>query len=106
VTPENLGDLYQKVMRGEIRPGKPSGWELRDEPAKLEEEFLSSGHFACPGCGETLAFRHVLKALGRKVAVITTAGCGSVVDGYWPFLPPRFLSSTAPLVRRRQPLQA
>jgi pyruvate/2-oxoacid:ferredoxin oxidoreductase beta subunit len=53
-------------------------------PAKLEEEFLSSGHFACPGCGETLAFRHVLKALGRKVAVITTAGCGSVVDGYWP----------------------
>jgi pyruvate/2-oxoacid:ferredoxin oxidoreductase beta subunit len=53
-------------------------------PAKVEEEFLSSGHFACPGCGETLAFRHVLKALGRKVAVITTAGCGSVVDGYWP----------------------
>jgi len=51
---------------------------------KLEEEFLSSGHFACPGCGETLAFRHVLKALGRNVAVITTAGCGSVVDGYWP----------------------
>jgi pyruvate/2-oxoacid:ferredoxin oxidoreductase beta subunit len=50
----------------------------------LEEEFLSSGHFACPGCGETLAFRHVLKALGRSVAVITTAGCGSVVDGYWP----------------------
>jgi pyruvate/2-oxoacid:ferredoxin oxidoreductase beta subunit len=31
-----------------------------------------------------LAFRHVLKALGRRVAVITTAGCGSVVDGYWP----------------------
>jgi len=52
--------------------------------AKLEEEFLSSGHFACPGCGETLAFRHVLKVLGRRVAVITTAGCGSVVDGYWP----------------------
>lgn len=52
--------------------------------AILEEEFLSSGHFACPGCGETLAFRHVLKALGRRVAVITTAGCGSVVDGYWP----------------------
>jgi pyruvate/2-oxoacid:ferredoxin oxidoreductase beta subunit len=52
--------------------------------AKLEEEFLSGGHFACPGCGETLAFRHVLKALGRRVAVITTAGCGSVVDGYWP----------------------
>ena len=51
---------------------------------ELEEEFLSSGHFACPGCGETLAFRHVLKALGGRVAVVTTAGCGSVVDGYWP----------------------
>jgi hypothetical protein len=23
VTPEGLGDLYQKVMRGEIRSGKP-----------------------------------------------------------------------------------
>lgn len=52
--------------------------------AEMEEELLSSGHFACPGCGETLAFRHVLRALGRRVAVITTAGCGSVVDGYWP----------------------
>lgn len=50
----------------------------------LEEEMLSSGHFACPGCGETLAFRHVLKALGKRVVVVTTAGCGSVVDGYWP----------------------
>jgi pyruvate/2-oxoacid:ferredoxin oxidoreductase beta subunit len=54
------------------------------KPQELEEELLSSGHFACPGCGETLAFRHVLKALGKRVAVITTAGCGSVVDGYWP----------------------
>lgn len=50
----------------------------------LEEELISSGHFACPGCGETLAFRHVLRAIGKKVAVVTTAGCGSVVDGYWP----------------------
>lgn len=51
---------------------------------RLAEELISSGHFACPGCGETLAFRHVLRAIGKEVAVITTAGCGSVVDGYWP----------------------
>jgi pyruvate/2-oxoacid:ferredoxin oxidoreductase beta subunit len=50
----------------------------------LTEELISPGHFACPGCGETIAFRHVLHALGRDTVVVTTAGCGSVVDGYYP----------------------
>jgi pyruvate/2-oxoacid:ferredoxin oxidoreductase beta subunit len=54
------------------------------EYLSLEKELVSSGHFACPGCGETLAFRHVLKALGRDTVVVTSAGCGSVVDGYYP----------------------
>jgi pyruvate/2-oxoacid:ferredoxin oxidoreductase beta subunit len=45
---------------------------------------VAPGHFACPGCGESIAFRHVLHALGRNTVVVTTAGCGSVVDGYYP----------------------
>ena len=49
-----------------------------------DKEYMYSGSFACPGCGLTIAFRHVVKALGKNTAVITTAGCGSVVAGYYP----------------------
>ena len=50
----------------------------------MATELVSPGHFACPGCGETIAFRHVLHALGKQTVVVTSAGCGSVVDGYHP----------------------
>ncbi len=50
----------------------------------MENEMVSPGHFACPGCGETIAFRHVTRVLGRRTVVVTSAGCGSVVDGYYP----------------------
>jgi pyruvate/2-oxoacid:ferredoxin oxidoreductase beta subunit len=49
-----------------------------------QEEMVRPGGFACPGCGETVAFRHVVNALGRNTAVITSAGCASVVNGYHP----------------------
>ena len=54
------------------------------ETAHLENEFVYPGSFSCPGCGLTIAFRHVVKTLGKNTAVITTAGCGSVVAGYYP----------------------
>lgn len=50
-------------------------------PAK---ENVRPGGFACPGCGETIAFRHVTNTLGKNTAVVTSAGCASVVDGYFP----------------------
>lgn len=50
----------------------------------MKNEMMNPGHFACPGCGEALAFRHVLRTLGRRTVVVATAGCGSVVDGYYP----------------------
>jgi pyruvate ferredoxin oxidoreductase beta subunit/2-oxoisovalerate ferredoxin oxidoreductase beta subunit len=53
---------------------------MRPEPPEL----VHPGSFACPGCGLTIAFRHVVKTLGRNTAVVTTAGCGSVVAGYYP----------------------
>ncbi len=50
----------------------------------MENEFVHPGSFACPGCGLTVAFRHVVKALGKNTVVVTTAGCGSVVAGSFP----------------------
>ncbi len=50
----------------------------------MKDEMMNPGHFACPGCGEALAFRHVLRVIGRRAVVVATAGCGSVVDGYYP----------------------
>ena len=49
------------------------------------KERVYPGGFACAGCGETIAFRHITRALGPKTSIITSAGCGSVVDGYYPF---------------------
>ena len=54
------------------------------ETALMKKELVYSGSFSCPGCGLTIAFRHVTKALGKNTVVITTAGCGSVVAGYYP----------------------
>ena len=42
-------------------------------------EHLSPGNLACAGCPETLAFRHVLKALGPDTIVINATGCLAVV---------------------------
>ena len=49
---------------------------LGDVPA---HEHLSPGNLACAGCPETLAFRHVLKALGPNTIVINATGCLAVV---------------------------
>jgi pyruvate ferredoxin oxidoreductase beta subunit/2-oxoisovalerate ferredoxin oxidoreductase beta subunit len=49
-----------------------------------QPELVYPGSFSCPGCGLTIAFRHVVKTLGRNTSVVTTAGCGSVVAGYYP----------------------
>jgi pyruvate ferredoxin oxidoreductase beta subunit len=52
-------------------------------PVKLKDvphtEHLSKGNLACAGCPETLAFRHVLKALGENTLVVNATGCLAVV---------------------------
>jgi len=50
-----------------------------------EEEILTSGHFACPGCGGALAMRYALKALGRKTVLVIPACCWSIIDGPAPY---------------------
>lgn len=42
------------------------------------EEYLAEGHNFCPGCGEALAVRLVLKAVGRDVLLSMATGCAEV----------------------------
>lgn len=54
-------------------------------PRIPEEEHISSGHIACAGCGERLALKFALKALGSRTIIVVPAGCSAVVDGMFPF---------------------
>jgi len=40
-----------------------------------KEALFVSGHRACHGCGMALAVRHILKATGKNVIVVTPTGC-------------------------------
>jgi pyruvate ferredoxin oxidoreductase beta subunit len=39
------------------------------------QELFAPGHRACHGCGMALATRHILKATGRNVIIVTPTGC-------------------------------
>ena len=39
------------------------------------EELFAPGHRACPGCGEAILCRTVLKVTGKNVIVVTPTGC-------------------------------
>lgn len=49
-----------------------------------EVEPLSPGHRACQGCGEVLALRQVMKALGENVVVVSATGCMEIVTSPYP----------------------
>lgn len=49
-----------------------------------KEEYLYSGHIACPGCGGTLAMRYALQALGEKTMVVIPACCWTNIAGFFP----------------------
>ena len=55
--------------------------KIKDIP---EEEFILSGTRACSGCGLSLAYRHVLKALGKNTVVTVPASCSTVLHGMYP----------------------
>lgn len=48
------------------------------------EEPLSAGHRACQGCGEILALRQVMKAIGNNVVVVSATGCMEIVTSPYP----------------------
>ncbi|MDR1110714.1 MAG: pyruvate ferredoxin oxidoreductase [Deltaproteobacteria bacterium] len=45
---------------------------------------LASGHRACQGCGEVLALRLLLKALGTDFIAVSATGCMEVCTGPYP----------------------
>jgi pyruvate ferredoxin oxidoreductase beta subunit len=47
-------------------------------------EFFSAGHRACQGCGEVLALRLILKALGDDVVVSNATGCMEIISSAYP----------------------
>jgi 2-oxoisovalerate ferredoxin oxidoreductase beta subunit len=49
-----------------------------------KDELMTPGHSGCPGCGEPLALRYLLKALGPRTIVNLPAGCCAVIPGVWP----------------------
>ncbi len=54
---------------------------LKDLP---REECLLQGNAACPGCPATIAFRTVMKALGKNTIVTVPASCSAVIQSLYP----------------------
>ena len=48
------------------------------------KENFAPGHRACIGCGEALAVRHVCKALGNNVIIVTATGCVEIISSLLP----------------------
>jgi pyruvate ferredoxin oxidoreductase beta subunit len=57
------------------------GFNLKNLP---EVEPLSPGHRACQGCGEVLALRQAMKALGTNVVVCSATGCMEIITSPFP----------------------
>lgn len=57
------------------------GFNLKNLP---EVEPISPGHRACQGCGEILALRQALKALGTNVVVASATGCMEIITTPFP----------------------
>lgn len=49
-----------------------------------EFEALASGHRGCQGCGEVLAMRMALKAIGEDMLVVNATGCMEVITTPFP----------------------
>jgi pyruvate ferredoxin oxidoreductase beta subunit len=48
------------------------------------EEFFSSGHNACSGCGAAIAMRHISNIIGKNSIVSIATGCMEVISTPYP----------------------
>ena len=58
--------------------------ELVKERDKFADHLLCSGHTACPGCGQSLAARLVVRAAGRNVIIVNSTGCLEIFTSKYP----------------------
>jgi len=49
-----------------------------------EKEYLLPGNRSCAGCGLSLAYRYILKALEGRAVITVTASCLTVLQGMYP----------------------
>jgi pyruvate ferredoxin oxidoreductase beta subunit len=56
-------------------------FRLKELPTR---EPLGSGHRACQGCGEVLALRQIMKAIGENVIVVSATGCMEIISSPYP----------------------
>lgn len=61
-----------------------------------EKEYLLPGNRGCAGCGLSLAYRYILKALDGKALVVVTASCATVIQGMYPLTSVTVPSVNAP----------
>ena len=64
---------------------------MNTQEVMVEEDLFVSGHRACHGCGMAIAVRHILKATGKNVIVVTPTGCLETFSspyGYSPWRVP------------------
>ena len=66
------------------------------EARELLNEFLDSGHGACPGCAMPLILRHVFHILGKDTVAAITAGCFGTISGIWPNSPIKLAAYNTP----------
>lgn len=66
------------------------------EAKELLDEFLDSGHGACPGCAMPLILRHVFHILGKDTVAAITAGCFGTISGIWPNSPIKLAAYNTP----------
>jgi pyruvate ferredoxin oxidoreductase beta subunit len=54
------------------------------KPELENKELFKSGHTACAGCGVTIAFRHIMKALGKDTIIVNATGCSEIFTSAYP----------------------
>jgi len=67
------------------------------EAKDLRDEYLFSGHGACPGCAMPLIGRQAFSVLGQDTIVIITASCfGTIISTFYPIAPIRLAAYSTP----------
>ena len=62
----------------------------------LVEEYLISGHGACPGCAMPVVMRHIYHTLGQDTISVLTASCLGTIVLTYPFSPTQIPTYSTP----------
>jgi pyruvate/2-oxoacid:ferredoxin oxidoreductase beta subunit len=70
--------------------------EIVKEAKEILEEYLVSGHGACPGCAMPVIARHTYHALGQNTISVITASCLGTILCTYPFSPTTITTYATP----------